>query len=216
MRTRSRRRPRTPTPRRVTLAHSRFTTPNARITWFFEFLRTDFTTLSKDQVQSLRSDVTAFVNTGPTGAIFTSAPRQLTRPALERLATEIHTGIGALETGKRWELDRPIKTALVQWGETITTSHTQGTLTTLFVAAAMALVQDVWPRLHRCPQCTALFRKVGKRKYCADKCAQQYHWQKFSAKGRTRDYRREREQSAKRRHGPNVTVKRRRSSTVKA
>jgi len=204
---------------RATTAHSssvstqRFPTRNARIQWLFDFLRTDFTTLTKTQVQRLQTDVIEFVQVGPAGAIFTSAPRPLTRPALERLATSVQNGILALETGQRWELDGPIRTALVRWGETITTSYTHGTLTTLFLAAAMAVVQDVWSMLHRCPQCTALFRKVGKQHYCSAECSRQYRWQKFSKKGRTRDYRREREQAAKRRHGPNVTVGRRRSST---
>jgi hypothetical protein len=206
------RRPRATPSRGPSIATQRFPTHNARIEWLFDFLRTDFTTLPKTQVQRLQTDVIEFVQVGPTGAIFTSAPRPLTRPALERLATSVQNGILALETGQRWELDGPIRTALVRWGETITTSYTHGTLTTLFLAAAMAVVQDVWSTLHRCPQCTALFRKVGKQRYCSVECSRQYRWQKFSKKGRTRDYRREREQAAERKYGPNIRVGRRTST----
>ncbi len=205
-------RPRATTHRDPMLATPKFPTRDARIKWLLDFLRTDCTSLTKTQVQSLNKEVIEFVDVGPTGAIFTPPPGALTRPALGRLATSVQNGIVALETGHRWELDRPVKTALVQWGKTITTSYIQGSLTTLFRAAAMAVVQDAWPTLHRCPQCAELFRKVGKQRYCSGACSQRYRWQKFIGNGRTRDYRREREQAAKRKYGSNVRIGRRRSS----
>lgn len=170
--------------------------PNARIDWLCAFLRTDFTALTQDQVQTLQAEAVAFIYAVPFGAPLPSVPRRLSRSAWESLATSVQNGIVALDAGNSWKLDYTTRIAVVPCGDGFTTSHTHKKFSLSFLANAMAVVQEAWPTLRRCPQCAALFRKVHKWRYCSHVCSHRYRWQKFIEKGRTRDYRREREQAA--------------------
>ena len=204
--------------------------------WFFDFLRTDLTTLTPGQRLGMRADAAAFL--GPAFVEGTTAAEGVENmPALadkslhpvhrkarakiqaglpsvevlQQLQREARAGIQRVRDGDWWELEQAISYGIHRLGNDIARIPERGNFRELFLARAMDTVQTCWSRLHPCPRCHEMFLKVGKQKYCSQTCATQTHWEKFKAKRSARDHHIEYERRTKKRLGPNVKVKPRRS-----
>lgn len=203
--------------------------------WFFDFLRTDLTTLTPGQLLGMRADAWAFVGPAiledtmpaegvenlPALADASLHPVQRearaaiqaylpTASSLEALQRDARAGIQRVREGDWFELERAIPYGIARQGNHIVRGAQRGAFRDLFLAAVMDTVQTSWSRLFECPRCHEIFLKVGKQKYCSPTCASRSHWDAFKARRSDRDHHLEYERRTKKRLGPNVKVKPRR------
>ena len=203
--------------------------------WFFDFLRTDLTTLTPGQRLGMRADAQAFL--GPAfvegtmpaegvenmPALADESLHPVHREAraviqaqlptvetLQQLQHEARAGIQRVRKGDWWELEHAISHGIHRLGNHIVRIPRRGTFRELFLAAAMDTVQTCWPDLRPCPRCDEIFLKVGKQKYCSPTCATRSHWDAFKGRRSDRNHHKEYERRTKKRLGPNVKVKPRR------
>ena len=181
--------------------------------WLFDFLRTDLSALSPNQVQRVRADIWAFVRPEVI-ADASWATGQL--PPIElvmQLRDDARKGIRRVREGHWFELEHGIGYGIAKFGDRIFRGSRRGTFPDLFRAAVMDTLQDFWGRLRECPRCHELFLKVGKQKYCGPVCSRRANWDAFQGRRNERDYRREYEKRVQKRLGPKakVRIKRRRS-----
>ena len=184
--------------------------PDAYARWFFDFLRTDLATLTPGQLLGMRADLWAFVRP----EIVQNKSWDGFLPPVEIMGTlqrDALAGIQLVREGAWFELKDGIGYGIARMGSHIIRGTRRGSFQNLFLAAVMDTVQAFWDRLRECPQCHAIFLKVGKQKYCSPTCGSQAHWAAFKVR-RNRDHHREYARRAQKRLGPNVkvTIKRRR------
>jgi hypothetical protein len=209
----------------LTPAASYFASDDARARWLFDFLRTDLSTLTEGQALGLRKDAFGFIGAATIDAPEATGDRPtLTRdgwerlygsliPAeeLPRLQTEIRAGLDRLQRRQWWQLEGRIGYGVKVMGSRVIRDNRRGQFRDLFVAAAIDVIQETWPRLRTCPQCGAPFLRFGKQAYCTPTCSQQARWKRYVDHRPKRDYRGERTRAIRNRIGPNarITPKRR-------
>ena len=205
--------------------------------WFFDFLRTDLTTLTPGQQLGMRADSRAFMGpaeverTTPAAGVENMpalldeslhpthregrAAIQAQLPTVEMLQQvqrEAREGIQRVREGKRFELEEGFRYGIARRGDHIYRTLPVGPFRVLFLAAVMDVVRTHWPRLRECPQCRALFLKSGKRKYCSTVCGNRAHWDAFvkaHADRSQRDHHQEYARRIQKKLGPKVKARRR-------
>jgi hypothetical protein len=204
----------------------------AYIKWFFDFLRTDLATLTPGQLLAMRADAHAFLGhviLDPTPGDVESQPAVIdeslppfyrhgqaviestgpTAASLQAVQREARAGLQRVRDGEWFhvELEGPWRLSIVREGNRIIRLPRHGTFRMLFLAAAIDVVEQSWPQLRECPGCHTLFWKVGKQKFCTLACGSRTHWLAFKARRSARDYRREYNQTLRKRIGPVAKVK---------
>jgi hypothetical protein len=180
--------------------------PDVYAKWFFDFLKTDLTTLTPGQLLGMRADVWVFVR--PEIVVKSWGDERLPpKEMLEALQRDAREGIQHVREGGWFALEAGITYGIARLGERIIRGARRGTFEDLFRAAAMDTLQAYWDRLYECPRCHALFVKVGKQKYCSPTCASRAHWEKFKMRRKARDHRREYARRTQKRLGGAAKVK---------
>ena len=183
-----------------------FWAEEAYANWFFDFLRADLGTLTEGQLLGMRVDAVRFLDAADQ---IEGLPGTDGLPSAEQLAAlqlDANEGLRRVLKGEWYHLEKGISHGVARMGDRLVRGRRSGSLSDLFRAAAMDVLQATWKRLHRCPKCSSIFLKVGKKKYCSPLCASRTHWERFKANRAHRDHHREYESRTRKRLGKHVKV----------
>jgi hypothetical protein len=182
--------------------------PEIYADWLFRFLRADLSSLPAPQLHSMRVDTWRFVQ--PELIDDWKDNGLPTVETLEKLQVEANGGIRKIRKGDSWGLEKGISYEIVRFEDRLIIGSRRGNFDDLFRSAVMEILQRFWDRLRNCPQCSGLFLKIGKQKYCSQECASRAHWERFKSRHAGRDHQREYEQRIQKRLGPRVKIRHRR------
>lgn len=188
--------------------------PKERMRWLLQFASSELNNLTPGKQLDLWLDVQffhiPFIHRLPQKTTVKSLPaRGLER--LQQLQSELREGLQAIRIRRHWVLPAtPARWVVkVSRQEGNTDTLYRGDYRQMFFAGVADLLHDAWSFVRECrnPDCKSLFVPNRKQTYCRPECSTKVRWERYSAKGRKRDYHEEYKRSVEKKLNRKVKVR---------
>ncbi len=159
--------------------------PEERLHFLLDFIRTDISTLRPGDWLNLRVDFARYI-----------CPEAYRASDLQEVVQEWHravrAGLDALWRDRSWHLTQPLEQKLVhlqqQRSGVLLRVYGRPSLQVAAMSAAVDLIVAWYPQLRRCKQCQAWFLpRHGRQLFHDPACSVEARWKRFAPK-RERDY----------------------------